>query len=76
LGASILEVIELIHELITLDQELMTLDVGEPVVEEPVVVAVVVTVEVVLVGGGLVLLHAVPMPPIAMTAIMPAVAAS
>jgi len=51
--------------------------VGVPVVEEPVVVAVVVTVEVVLVGGGLVLLlHAVPMPPIAMTAIIPAVAAN
>lgn len=69
--------IELTHELITLDQELMTLDVGPPVVEAPVVVAVVVTVEVVLVGGGLVLLlHAVPMPPIAMTAIIPAVAAN
>lgn len=76
-GASILEVIELIHELITLDQELMTLDVGMPVAEVPVVVAVVVTVGVV-VGGGVVvvLLQAVPMLPIAMTARIPAVAAN
>jgi hypothetical protein len=84
-GASILEVIELIHELITLDQELMTLDVGVPVVEAPVVpavvvvvVAVVVTVvEVVVAGGVLVLLlHAAPTLPIAITAIAPAVAAT
>jgi hypothetical protein len=84
-GASTLEVIELIHELITLDQELMTLDVGVPVVEAPVVpavvvvvVAVVVTVvEVVVAGGVLVLLlHAAPTLPIAMTAIVPAVAAT
>lgn len=69
--------IELIHELITLDQELMTLDVGRPVVDAPVVVAVVVTVEVVLVGGGVVLLlQAVSMQPIAMMAKIPAVAAN
>ena len=77
--------IELIHELITLDQELMTLDVGVPVVEAPVVpavvvavVAVVVTVvELVVAGGVLVLLlHAAPTLPIAMTAIVPAVAAT
>ena len=81
--------IELIHELITLDQELMTLDVGVPVVEAPVVpvvdapvvpvvVAVVVTVVEVVVGGGVLvlLLHAAPMLPIAMTAIVPAVAAT
>jgi len=90
-------VIELIHELITLDKELMTLDVGVPVVEAPVVpvvdapvvpvvdapvvpvvVAVVVTVVEVVVGGGVLvlLLHAAPMLPIAMTAIVPAVAAT
>ena len=81
--------IELIHELITLDKELMTLDVGVPVVEAPVVpvvdapvvpvvVAVVVTVVEVVVGGGVLvlLLHAAPMLPIAMTAIVPAVAAT
>jgi hypothetical protein len=74
-------VIELIHELITLDQELMTVDVGVPDVEAPVVVPVVFAVvvpvvEVVVAGGVLVLLQAVPMLPIAMTAIIPAVAAN
>jgi hypothetical protein len=81
-GASISEVIELIHELISLDQELMTLDVGVPDVEAPVLVPVVFAVvlpvvEVVVAGGVLVLLlQAVPMLPIAMTAIIPAVAAN
>ena len=80
-GASISEVIELIHELITLDQELMTVDVGVPDVEAPVVVPVVFAVvvpvvEVVVAGGVLVLLQAVPMLPIAMTAMIPAVAAN
>jgi len=80
-GASISEVTELNNELISLDQELMTFDVGVPDVEAPVVLAVVFAVvvpvvEVVVAGGVLVLLQAVPMLPIAMTAIIPAVAAN
>ncbi len=73
---------ELIHELITLDQELITLDVGRPEVEvvleplEAVVVAVTVTVDTVAGGVPVLLLQAVPMPPIAMTATIPAVAAT
>ena|GEM_PF-3069403 len=80
-GASISEVTELNNELISLDQELMTFDVVVPDVEAPVVLAVVFAVvvpvvEVVVAGGVLVLLQAVPMLPIAMTAIIPAVAAN
>ena len=80
-GASISEVTELNNELISLDQELMTFDVGVPDVEAPVVLAVVFAVvvpvvEVVVAGGVLVLLQAVPMLPIAMTAMIPAVAAN
>jgi hypothetical protein len=80
-GASISEVTELNNELISLDQELMTFDVGVPDVEAPVVLAVVFAVvvpvvEVVVAGGVLVLLQAVPILPIAMTAIIPAVAAN
>ena len=80
-GASISEVTELNNELISLDQELMTFDVVVPDVEAPVVLAVVFAVvvpvvEVVVSGGVLVLLQAVPMLPIAMTAIIPAVAAN
>lgn len=70
---------ELIHELITLDQELITLDVGRPEVEvllEAVVVAVTVTVDTVAGGVPVLLLQAVPMPPITMTATIPAVAAT
>ena len=70
---------ELIHELITLDQELITLDVGRPEVEvllEAVVVVVTVTVDTVAGGVPVLLLQAVPMPPIAMTATIPAVAAT
>ena len=79
-GASISEVTELNNELISLDQELMTFDVVVPDVEAPVVLAVVFAVvvpvvEVVVAGGVLVLLQAVPMLPIAMTAMIPAVAA-
>ena len=80
-GASISEVTELNNELISLDQELMTFDVVVPDVEAPVVLAVVFAVvvpvvEVVVAGGVLVLLQAVPMLPIAMTAMIPAVAAN